>query len=553
MAVDVVTLQIRVDASQVEEATRRLSGLGTTATVVDTKTKAAAVGTTHLNNALRTLAVQATGADPVVGRLVSSIGGFAIQGVLMSAALLGVAAIGLAWRRMGEDARFASQQADELIARLQKINGSTQGRWDQIMASGMLAGARGDLAAIRGEGVMGGTRGLGLAATRAARENAALNRVLLLSRYSESAVEQGYEFTGPTLAQRGSLGGGGGGVGGGTSGRGVARSMAGLTPFGAFGFSGATAGVDIGGIADRIAQEIQRRAAAEQDLADARVRANTALVQSLANVGRAYGGVTDQVLNLAAATMSIYQAGRMPTDTRTDRATALGSAALAGVGFGQSTGNPILGALGGGAAGYGMVGTAMGGAGIIVGAVGGIVSGLIEQGQRARQAQLQWDMALKSFENMWDTLTPQQQTQQAFEQMTGGRSVEEVRRMLAEWRSLPKYLQPEDGISRLMQWLASYDRQMEQAAEVTKDAAAAERELYDARFRASNAPSGFNTSYYGWMAGFGGDSPQKQANADAAVEVHVYVDGEEVATRVESHARRAARRGGPSPYLDTAR
>lgn len=481
MAVDVVTLQIRVDASQVEEATRRLSGMGTVATTVETKTRASAVGVTQLNNAFRTLAVQASGADPAVARLVSSIGGFAVGGAMMTAVLAGVTAIGLAWRRIGEDARYASQQADELIARLQRLNGSTQGRWDQIMASGMLAGARGDLAAIRGEGVMGGTRGLGLAATRAARENAALNRVLLLSRYSASAVEQGYEFTGPTLAQRGSLGGGGGGVGGGTSGRDVARSMAGLTPFGAFGFSGATAGVDIGGIADRMALEVQRRATSQ------------AQPNSWAIGAGGFGGVLETV-------------------------------------------GPR-----------------------IISSISSIVQGLAEQAERAALAQRAWKIALEDYALMFDELTPTESRLRANERAFR-QAAEQLRGTYGHGLVLPTVGEAEWYLQNMASATDPYDKELRALyeaflanADQARNLAQAERELYDARFRALNAPTGFNTSYYGWMAGFGGDSPQTSGKDKGDVEVHVYVDGEEVATKVERKAKQRAKRGGPSPYLDTAR
>jgi hypothetical protein len=356
-------------------------------------------------------------------------------------------------------------------------------------------------------------------------------------------TESGYEFTGPTLDQRGRVSATGGGGAGGGAGRDYQRSLSGVTPFGFFGRA-PRAGVDIG-IADRVVQEgqreAQRLAAAEEALADARLRANAALVTSLANVGRAYGGVTDQVLNLAAATMSIYQAGRLPNATRTDRAVGYGSAALAGIGFGQSTGNPLMGGIGGGLAGAAMV---AGPYGAILGATAGFVSGLLSQAERAKAAQRAWEITFQAFEDMFDTLTPEQQVDRQF-QRSFGMTVEEARGYVELFRGL-------EGVENIRRALESYDRQMKQAAETTKEQAAAERELYDARFRALNAPQGFNVSYYGWGAGFGGASQAANTGGDT-ITVNVVVDGETIATTTQEHNRRAARRGGAGPYSTTAR
>ena len=148
---------------------------------------------------------------------------------------------------------------------------------------------------------------------------------------------------------------------------------------------------------ERIADEQERRRQAELDaiaeLERARERSLDALVRGLYNVGRAYGGVADQVLSLTAAVISLEKA---PFETRRDKAVALGGAALTGAGFGASAG-PGLGLIGGAAGGFVTAGVP----GAIVGGVSGIVSGLATEAGRARRAQAEWERVFSSFEQLF--------------------------------------------------------------------------------------------------------------------------------------------------------
>jgi parvulin-like peptidyl-prolyl isomerase len=156
-------------------------------------------------------------------------------------------------------------------------------------------------------------------------------------------------------------------------------------------------------------------------------------VQNLQNVGRAYGGVTDQVLALVAAAISLE---RVPMETGRDRAIGFGSAALAGVGYGASTGDPALGALGGGLSGFAIAGPA----GAIVGGVAGIVSGLASSGQRAREAQRVWERAFDDFEDMFTNFTELQRAQreieEGFQALSGGVAFDETAERIARLQAI---------------------------------------------------------------------------------------------------------------------
>jgi hypothetical protein len=216
-----------------------------------------------------------------------------------------------------------------------------------------------------------------------------------------------------------------------------------------------------------------------------------------------------------------------------NQAIGLGSAAFAGIGLGLSSGSAALGGIGGGVTGFGMAGPA----GAILGAVGGIVSGLFEAGKRAQEAARQWARAFEDFENMFVERTPLEQdlerNQRAYEDLgkaaienalSGGITADEFR--------------------ELQQRLAELDAQREKNIDAATKLAKAEKDLYDARFTALNAPSGFNASYYGWMAGF----PDDKRSA-SEIMVNVFVDGREVATSVETQNFVKNRRGGTSSIV----
>lgn len=75
----------------------------------------AGLGLGRLNDAFVTVARQATGTDPVVGKLVDTVGTFAIGTAYMVPVLAGLAAIGFAWQEITRDARTAREEQDEAI------------------------------------------------------------------------------------------------------------------------------------------------------------------------------------------------------------------------------------------------------------------------------------------------------------------------------------------------------------------------------------------------------------------------------------------------------
>lgn len=650
---DIATLGIRVDASQVERATGSLDKLSdagakaerstrmlsdATATYqremntsralndihagsmeklraqavqmgaamegVGKQTAAAGTGVGRLNSALTTLATQAAGTDPVVGRLVSTIASFAVGGAMMTGVLAGVAALGLAWRKLTEEARSAREEGEryrEFLRGLVEDAGPS-------MASRSVASARAERAGVIAalQGTMAG------AAPNAAGVYADPNaQVRLLERLRDLnqeirqgerrlTVERGQSaeaarrwIAGVVAAQEAQF-------------RALnERARGQRATFDVLGMQGLDANVQAqlavwggdwnrmmtadlragtthsgqpGGLtrvdgdkenkdflrnleitarAQRAYNEYQKKV--EEELDDARQRANAALIQGLYQVGRAYGGVTDQVLSLVAATMSLERmAGFRKGDktSRGDLARGYGASALAGIGMGVSTGDPFFGGIGGAVSGGAMTG---GPYGALIGAVSGIVSGLIEQGERAKQAERIWRGALRDFALMFDDLSPLEQNiaqlDRAFEQLSGGRSIEEARTYLEALYEIQR--RPFGDNSLVRQQIAAYEellRIYEENAGQAENLAKSERELYDARFRTLNAPTGFNTSYYGWGAGFGGGSPVGDASAATeTVTVNVLLDGDLIGTATETRNRRQARRGGPSPYTVVAR
>lgn len=588
MALDVVTLQIKVDASQVQEAINRLGNLATAGAQVETGTARATAGVGRLNGALLMLTRQATGTSPAVARLADVIFSMALGGTKTLSVLAFLALLTVAYKKLTEESRRAAEETRRVVDALQKLAG-VSGQIDElrVLRAGRreLAVAQTALDAIRSEDVLApyALRGgpSGASARQAAlerqqrRENEALNKVLLLNRSLGAAVAAGVIPEGPPMSAMTSPE---------EAFRALQQEMERLvytlqeiTPLQLVPTSVQPSGPDMSGISTRLPgidygqamygrlsdEEMQarRKAMEEQALLDIErldslakeKQAVDALVGSLASIGRAYGGVADQVVNLAAAMIAVHRAGALPMGTTQQRAVGYASAAAGGFGMGISTGNAMMGGVGGGIGGYLMTGGDIGG---IVGAVSGIVGGLIEQGRRARLARLQWQAALQGFEDMWDDLTPEEQTARAFQQ-TFGYTIEQARKDLATLQALSGTVigaLAQKVIKRLQDEIAAYERNLKQAREETKkqteDAAKAERELYDARFRAMNAPSGFNVDYYGWAAGFGGTTP---ATPEPTTEVNVFIDGEEVAARLERRQSRTARRGGSQPTLFTTR
>lgn len=584
--IDIATLGIRVEATQVGQATQALRGLEAQGARVETVAGRTTVGMGRLNNALLGVARQATGTSPVLARMLDVMLGLAVGGAKMTLILGGLTALALGYRKLTEDSRNARVANEELIKSLRELSGVEKDLEQQrtLAAGGVaLRNAQRELAILRGQGPSGGVSLRGgptgqaaydaAVARQAAAVSAALNRAMLMAGLLADARAATYEPQGPTLAQMGDpladmLARANRGVGAFNEYQlpGLNERMSGA--IGAMGvFTRGRSSVDMSGLSTQlpgqtkggkmtelraelaIRQEIanaaRRAGASEDDLAASRIAANQALVGSLMNVGRAYGGVTDQVAALAAATLSM---SRMPMANKgdpgyyTDRGRAYGTAALTGIGYGASTANPMLGGLAGGASGFMVAGPA----GAILGAVGGIVSGLFAHAQRAKQAQLQWERAFQSFEDMWDELTPAQQTDRAF-QSTFGMTVEQARGYVELFRGM-------EGVDNIIKALASYDRQMQQAAEQTDKMAKSEKDLYDARFRAMNAPRGFNASYYGWGAGASSGGGTSGGTTNVTINVTpTSADPTEIANEVATAFRRQAMRGGSSTVVTTSR
>jgi hypothetical protein len=495
MAVDVATLTIRVDASQVQPAIQALDRLGVQGVRVERATQAATVGTGRLNNAFLMLARQATGTHPAVARLADVMFSMALGGAQMTALLAGLAAISLAYRRLTQDSRDARAEAERLRNELDKLGGFLPAGYGLGQATGQAAA---DVSRLQGEiasqrrlvEIRGGDSSIfgRSAVTKLAQLEAELSEARGRLIAGQRAIQ---------LDQRGRV------VPAGPGARpedygpmpppwlmdtgGVGRFTNGQNPL--FFAGGPTPGVDMAQV-DRFADRLAERQ------------------QQLQRSAPSGGSIANQAIGL-------------------------GSAAFAGIGLGLSSGSAALGGIGGGVTGFGMAGPA----GAILGAVGGIVSGLFEAGKRAQEAARQWARAFEDFENMFVERTPLEQdlerNQRAYEDLgkaaienalSGGITADEFR--------------------ELQQRLAELDAQREKNIDAATKLAKAEKDLYDARFTALNAPSGFNASYYGWMAGF----PDDKRSA-SEIMVNVFVDGREVATSVETQNFVKNRRGGTSSIV----
>lgn len=101
--------------AQGQEAFNRIAG---SLKNVDQAARRSHLGLGRLNNALVTVSRQAAGADPIVGRLVDTVGTFAIGLGPMTAILAGVTALALGWRHYTEDAREAREETERLTREL---------------------------------------------------------------------------------------------------------------------------------------------------------------------------------------------------------------------------------------------------------------------------------------------------------------------------------------------------------------------------------------------------------------------------------------------------
>jgi hypothetical protein len=452
-----------------EEYDRTFSKTAATVEKVGTASRTAGAGVHRLNNSMVVLARQATGTHPVVGQLADIVGTFAIGTARMVPILAGVAALGFAWRLLTRDAREARVELKRNLDVLRDLSkerliesqggaGAIALRTAQAEANRIAAEIRarevtpgGDL--LYDQGAAGVTsagplrkqlRELNelIQAGRAEqedddRDSRARERRESLRHQQESAAaarahqdklrqeaeEHNRIMVGLTLQRLQ------------TEGEVIAAATRERLLQEEASHAKIVEGVETTLDTIKRQRDEQRRAQrdAERELERAQERALASLVQNLQNVGRAYGGVTDQVLALVAAAISLE---RVPMETPRDRAIGFGSAALAGIGYGASTGDPALGALGGGLSGFAIAGPA----GAIVGGVAGIVAGLASSGQRAREAQRVWERAFDDFENMFTEFTALQRAQreieEGFQALSGGVAFDETAERIARLQSI---------------------------------------------------------------------------------------------------------------------
>jgi len=408
---------------------------------LDQAGRSSSLGMHRLNNSLVVMARQATNTHPVVGQLADVVGTFAIGTAAMVPILAGIAAIGLAWQRLTRDAREAKEEHQRLIdvlesaaegERIRRLGpggelGTGIGAGQQELAdltrrieaerqriaqTYMSAGAfsvpegatSGRLQALeeqyarlipivqRGEQAL--ARETAEEAERRAKEyERETERIIKTFEHRVDAAERANTqieraFNRHFDERAASLGE-------------FERQVQEDFERQMEAFERAQAAAERAEAA-RIAATLRRLAKerkAEEELARARERANQMLVRQLNEVGRAYGGVIDQILTLAATVLALE---RMPMVSGGDKAKAYGTAAGIGIGVGASTGSPAMGALGGAAAGFSVAGPY----GALIGGAAGFVSGLIEQGERLALARKRWEDSFEGFQRMFNPGSP---------------------------------------------------------------------------------------------------------------------------------------------------
>lgn len=111
-------VRMTADASGVEtgvsRATRSLNGLTAPAAQ-------ASAGMNSLKAALGTVATQALGVNPALGRVGVVLSSFALSGGVMAAALVGLAALAKAWELITKDSREAKEALDEVLTTLDEL------------------------------------------------------------------------------------------------------------------------------------------------------------------------------------------------------------------------------------------------------------------------------------------------------------------------------------------------------------------------------------------------------------------------------------------------
>lgn len=403
---------------------------------VDDAGRRGSLGMHRLNNSLIVVARQATNTHPVVGQLADVVGTFAIGTAAMVPILAGIAALAFAWRAVTRDAREAKEEQERLLGVLEDI--ADRRRLESLGPGGeagtAISAAQARMQEIEREVAQEFARAaerpelannFRLRAERLKEEYAELARLV---KAGEAEIAEGEQDAADERLSE------------------IKRAEAERAQARREGVELNVRLLQIERDAEarrarerreeheerlrllRIEQDAEARRAkarreehelrlkvqavvekreeearkAQEEAAKAQEQATQKLVQALNNVGRAYGGVTDQVMQLIGAVLSLE---RMPMNNTRDRVTAYATAGATGVGIGQSTGNPFVGGIGGAASGFSLAGPV----GAIVGGVSGIVSGLIEQGARARRAAEEWDEAMQRWERAYDDRAPFQQ------------------------------------------------------------------------------------------------------------------------------------------------
>lgn len=90
---------------------------------LDTEARRSTGGLGRLNDSMVTVARQAAGAHPAVGRLVDVVGTFAIGTGAMVGVLAGLAAIAAAYRKITEDSREAKRAQEEAVEVIERLEG----------------------------------------------------------------------------------------------------------------------------------------------------------------------------------------------------------------------------------------------------------------------------------------------------------------------------------------------------------------------------------------------------------------------------------------------
>lgn len=164
----------------------------------------AGLGLGRLNDAFVTVARQATGTSPVVGKLVDTIGTFAIGTAYMVPVLAGLAAIGYAWQAITEDAREAKRAQDEALQRLgdaaraRALGPAGSVADDVANAQAAIRALKEELADLEAGGGVGGTRlglaiGTGNELAAAAAEEERLRRIQEVTAQIQEAEERAAE------------------------------------------------------------------------------------------------------------------------------------------------------------------------------------------------------------------------------------------------------------------------------------------------------------------------------------------------------------------------